>query len=68
MKNRAPPTKIFFPKHHHLKALKKRVSKNPITSNLKIEFFKDQCSLEEYEVISLDVNFFKNVWSTELYN
>jgi hypothetical protein len=68
MKNDAPQTKLFFSKHHHPNAVEKRVSSNLKTSNLKIEFFKDQCSLEEYGAVFPLVNFAKNIPSTEVSN
>jgi hypothetical protein len=67
MKNCAPQTKIFFPKHYHLKALKKRVPKNLITSNPKIEFFKDQCSFEEDGGVFPVVNFTEKNDSIAIY-
>jgi hypothetical protein len=53
--------KNIFSKHSRPKAVNKRVSKKPITSNLKIEFFKDQCSFEEDGAVFPVVNSTGNI-------
>ncbi|MCI5143116.1 MAG: hypothetical protein D3909_15590 [Candidatus Electrothrix sp. ATG1] len=59
-RNHALFIKNYFSKKHWLKTDKKRGSSNLKFANLKMEFFQDQCSIEEYETVFPAPHFIRN--------